>query len=106
MTYDNAKDNCAEKIFNGGKLFEPANWHENKLVATAFNHVWVGGGGWIGVNAKLKYESSGVTIPFIPTWYPGYAHNGLSINCVWVDKWAGRFGLSRCTESQPSICQQ
>ena len=109
MTYDNAKDNCAEK---GGKLFEPASWDQNKLVSTVFNDIWEGGGCWIGVNdiaveGNFKYESSGATIPFSPPWYPGYENKGSSKKCVWVyGIWAGRWGWSWCTTNQPSICQQ
>ena len=109
MTYDNAKDNCAEKLSNGGKLFEPATWDENKLVTTAFNDVHWSGGCWIGVNdiaveANFKYESSGATIPFNPTWYPGYQNKGTTTNCVWVYK-AGRWGVNSCIENHPSICK-
>ena len=103
MTYDNAKDNCAEKIFNGGKLFEPATWDENKLVTTAFNDVHWSGGCWIGVNDmnqenKFISESSGQEVAFT-WWSPGQPDNSNDEDCVeiWFDEVAVQHVYPACT---------
>ena len=85
-SYEDAKQKCAERFNNSGRLFEPKSWNENEVaykIGKSFgNYYWR-----IGINDKQSeghfvFESDGTPISYSPKWNSGFGAQGTTKNCI------------------------
>ena len=109
LTHDEAQANCMEKFenYDGGKLFEPKNNHENYKVSDIAWDVMGFSFAHIGVTDNMKegswaFDSDGSTVGYNPGWH--HAYGGTDLNCIlFCNK--GDWADFSCTKRTKSICE-
>ena len=110
LTHNEAQANCMEKFenYDGGKLFEPKNNHENYKMTDIAWDVLGFSYAHIGVNDNVQegswvFDSDGSTVGYNPGWHTTYG--GSHLNCIVIAN-DGDWAAFSCTKDRrQSICE-
>ena len=110
LTHDEAQANCMEKFenYDGGKLFEPKNNHENCKVSDIAWDVMGFSFAHIGVTDNMQegswaFDSDGSTVGYNPGWH--HAYGGSDLNCILICNKGDWADFSCTTSRRQSICE-